>query len=155
VKPQALSTKPAAGATGLPAGTTPPDLHPQVNVNLPFLLPDFLSSTSPATTPKLTDLQTCRRRSIAHLGAMPTSTPPTTALLCSEASGLRKVLPTPISIPCCRFSASLPILLIYATVANSWLRGMGNRLNQETTIFSLPVGFFCAFITNLSTTYSA
>jgi len=103
-----------------------------------FFLPDFLSSPSPATTPKLTDLQTCRRP-IAHPGAMPTSTPPTTVLLCSEASGLQKVLPTPISILCCRFSASLPILSIYATVTRSWLRGMGNRLNQETTIFSLPV----------------
>ena len=70
-------------------------------------------------------------------------------ILCSEASGPLKVLPTPISIPCWRLSVPLPILSIYMTTTNSWLGRMGNSFNQAITLLSLMVGFFIATIFGL------
>jgi len=56
---------------------------------------------------------------VVHLGAIPSYMIPTTGILCSEASGLRKAPPMPISTIWWISSAFLPIPSIYATVTSN------------------------------------
>jgi len=83
---------------------------------------------------------------IVHMGAISSYMIPTTGILCSEASGLQKAPPMPISTTWWTSSAFLPIPLIYATITSGWLKGMGSPFNLGITSLSLMVCLFSAFL---------
>ena len=115
------------------------------NSNIPFFCVTFLPFAT--RTKILTDQgsQTCHLI-IVQRGEIPSSMIPTTGILCSEASGLRKASPMPISTIWWRSSAFLPIPSSYATITSSWLKGMRSPFNQGITSLSVMVGLFSAFL---------